>query len=133
MECKPIGRRTFLKSAGITVLAAAGAIDAPSSRAQNAVPNSAGTEPPNLKAPANAADCHIHIYDPRFQSTIPALPNATVQDYRLLQKRNGTSRVVIVTPRNYVTDNSVTVDAIARFAPHARGVAVLRPASRMRS
>ncbi len=30
------------------------------------VPNSAGTGRPRLKAPANAADCHMHIYDPRF-------------------------------------------------------------------
>ena len=34
---------------------------------QHKVPNSSGTEPPALKAPANAADCHIHI-------TIRALP-----------------------------------------------------------
>lgn len=81
-----------------------------------------------LKAPANAADCHIHIYDPRFQSSSPALPNATVEDYRLLQKRIGVTRVVIVTPRNYVTDNSVTLDAIRQLGiANARGVAVIRP------
>ena len=95
---------------------------------RQAVPNSSGTEPPRLKAPANAADCHIHIYDARFQSSAPALPNATVQDYRLLQKRIGVTRVVIVTPRNYVTDNSVTVDAIRQLGvANARGVAVIRP------
>ena len=81
-----------------------------------------------LKAPANAADCHIHIYDSRFQSSSPALPNATVEDYRLLQKRIGVTRVVIVTPRNYVTDNSVTLDAIRQLGiANARGVAVIRP------
>ena len=98
------------------------------SSTRQAVPNSSGTEPPRLKAPANAADCHIHIYDARFQSSAPALPNATVQDYRLLQKRIGVTRVVIVTPRNYVTDNSVTVDAIRQLGvANARGVAVIRP------
>jgi predicted TIM-barrel fold metal-dependent hydrolase len=51
-----------------------------------------------------------------------------VQDYRLLQKRIGLSRVVIVTPRNYVTDNSVTLDAIQQLGvDSARGVAVIRP------
>jgi len=81
-----------------------------------------------FKAPANAADCHIHIYDSRFQSSSPALPNATVEDYRLLQKRIGVTRVVIVTPRNYVTDNSVTLDAIRQLGiANARGVAVIRP------
>ena len=98
------------------------------SSTRQAVPNSSGTEPPRLKAPANAADCHIHIYDARFQSSAPALPNATVQDYRLLQKRIGVTRVVIVTPRNYVTDNSITVDAIRQLGvANARGVAVIRP------
>ena len=98
------------------------------SHAQQAVPNSSGTAPPKLKAPANAADCHIHIYDARFKSADPALPGSTVADYRLLQQRIGVTRVVIVTPRNYVTDNSVTVDAIRQLGiANARGVAVLRP------
>lgn len=39
--------------------------------ARHVVPNSAGTEAPTLKAPANATDCHMHIYDPRF----PEPPN----------------------------------------------------------
>jgi predicted TIM-barrel fold metal-dependent hydrolase len=96
--------------------------------AEPAVPNSSGAAPPGLKAPANAADCHIHIYDARFQSSTPAVANATVQDYRLLQQRIGLTRVVIVTPRNYGTDNSVTVDAIKQLGiANARGVAVIRP------
>jgi D-galactarolactone isomerase len=46
----------------------------------------------------------------------------------LLQKRIGTSRVVIVTPRNYATDNAVTADAIAQLGiANARGVAVVHP------
>src|ERR1700704_4693849 len=127
MTRKILERRTFLKTAGITALAATGVIRAHESRAQQAVPNPSGTEPPKTKAPANAADCHIHIYDARFQSAIAALPGAMVQDYRLLQKRTDTSRVVIVTPRNYVVDNAVTVDAIKQFGANARGVAVIRP------
>ena len=95
--------------------------------ALQAVPNSSGTEPPRLKAPAYSADCHIHIYDPRFQPPVAKPSNATVQDYRLLQRRIGVSRVVIVTPRNYATDNSVTLDAIRQLGPNARGVAVIRP------
>lgn len=98
------------------------------SNAPRAVPNSTGTAPPKLKAPANTADCHIHIYDPRFEPPVARPANATVQDYRLLQQRVGFTRVVIVTPRNYVTDNSVTLDAIRQLGiANARGVAVLRP------
>ncbi len=93
------------------------------------VPNSTGAEPPKLAAPDNAADCHIHIYDPRFTrpGERPGPANATVPDYRLLQTRIGVSRVVIVQPRNYGTDNSATVDAISQLGGKARGVGVLRP------
>jgi len=99
--------------------------------AQGEVPNSAGTDLPRLKAPANACDCHMHIYDPaRFRMVpSPRVPpaDAAVPQYRLLQKRIGTTGVVIVTPRNYGTENQVTVDAIVQLGPNARGVAVLHP------
>ncbi len=95
------------------------------------MPNTTGTAPAKTKAPANAADCHMHIYDPRFAETNPRPgrnpKNATVSDYRLLQKRTGTTRVVVVTPRNYATDNRVTVDALAQLGGNGRGVAVVRP------
>jgi len=101
---------------------------APNGGTQQAVPNSAGTAPPVLKAPANAADCHIHIYDPRFPPRLAKPSNGTARDYRLLQKRLGVTRVVIVTPRCYVTDNRCTVDAIRQLGvDNARGVAVIRP------
>ena len=125
------GRRDFVKGAGLAVLAAAGIAGTHEARAQVTVSNSTGTESPKLKAPADAADCHMHIYDPaRF--AMPPSPrvaptNAAVDQYRLLQKRIGTTRVVIVTPRNYATQNDVTVDAIAQLGPNARGVAVLHP------
>jgi predicted TIM-barrel fold metal-dependent hydrolase len=45
----------------------------------------------------------------------------------LLQKRIGTTRVVVVTPRNYATENAVTLDALAQLGPNARGVAVVHP------
>ncbi len=94
-----------------------------------AVPNSTGTAPPVLVAPAKAADCHIHIYDARYPSTGRIVERSTVADYRLLQKRIGVERVVIVTPRCYGTDNTVTTDAIRELGiDSARGVAVLRPA-----
>jgi D-galactarolactone isomerase len=128
MSAHPIGRRTFLTAASAAALAAGG-LDA--GHAQQAVPNSTGTEPAKLKAPPNAADCHMHIYDPRFAETNPRPglnpKNATVTDYRLLQKRTGTTRVVVVTPRNYATDNRVTVDALAQLGANGRGVAVVHP------
>jgi predicted TIM-barrel fold metal-dependent hydrolase len=105
-----------------------------SAQAQHNVPNSTGSEAPKLKAPANACDCHMHIYDgDRFPPARPGpqsrmQSNATVADYRLLQKRNGTTRTVIVTPAAYVTDNRVTLDGIQQLgAANTRGVAVVHP------
>ena len=94
-------------------------------------PNSLGTAPPRLQAPPNACDCHMHVYDadrfppPRPRSRMTA--NALVADYRLFQQRIGTSRVVVVTPAAYHTDNEVTLDAIAQIGSQARGVAVAHP------
>jgi len=93
-----------------------------------AVPNSTGTAPPKLMAPPKTADCHIHIYDSRYPSSSPAIAGSTVADYRRLQKRIGFERVVIVTPRCYATDNTVTIDAIRELGiDNARGVGVLLP------
>jgi hypothetical protein len=95
------------------------------------VPNSAGTAQPKLSAPPNACDCHMHIYDggrfppPRPESRMQ--PNACVPDYRLFQQRIGIRRTVVVTPAAYITDNEVTLDAIAQLGPQARGVAVVHP------
>jgi D-galactarolactone isomerase len=124
-------RRTLIKGASMVAIAAAtSGFSVRMSEAQQA-PNSTGTEAAKLKAPANACDCHMHIYDPRFPESNPRPglnpKNATVTDYRLLQKRTGTTRVVVVTPRNYATDNRVTVDALAQLGANSRGVAVLHP------
>jgi len=126
-----IARRTFIKSASAVAIAStAGDISVGVSQAQQ-VPNSSGSGPARLKAPAGACDCHHHIYDAaRFPPAQPGgtiIPDARVEEYRMLQKRTGTTRNIVVTPLAYVTDNRVTLDAIARLAPNARGVAVLRP------
>lgn len=99
------------------------------------IPNSSGTAPPKLKAPANACDCHHHIYDPARFALPPSLPTksppapqqSTVSDYRLLQQCIGTTRNVIVQPRHYGTDNAVTLDALKQFGVNSRGVAVVHP------
>lgn len=107
-----IARRAFLQGAGLAALSAA--IGQPG-HAQVAVPNSSGTERPKLKAAPLACDCHHHVYDPaRFAPLQPGtVANARVPEYRLLQRRIGTTRNVVVTPRPYATDNRVTLDAIA--------------------
>lgn len=94
------------------------------------IPNTSGVSSPTISVPPNACDSHMHIYDPKFPQAADAAAlqaAASVDEYRLLQKRLGTTRTVVVTPRNYFTDNRVTLDAIARLGPaHTRGIAVLR-------
>lgn len=130
-----IDRRTMLKgAAGAAALFVAGAAtgtgtaQARPSRDQ-VVPFSAGSTPPRYRAPAFAADCHIHIFDPdRFPYPNPTStppPKATVADYRLLRAKLRTTRTVVVTPSNYATDNRCTLDAIAQLGSNARGIAVI--------
>lgn len=95
------------------------------------VPNSAGTSLPRFRPPADACDCHLHIYDARFPMAWPSLravTDASVREYRLLQQRLGTTRAVVIQPAAYGTDNRVTLDAVAELGPErARGVAVAHP------
>ncbi|HEY4296876.1 MAG TPA: amidohydrolase family protein [Paraburkholderia sp.] len=84
-----------------------------------------------LTAPPGACDSHIHIYERRFladQRSDEFVHAASVAEYRHVQLQTGTQRTVVVTPRIYGTDNSVTLDAIQQLGPErTRGVAVLRP------
>ena len=95
------------------------------------IANSAGTQRPALIAPAGASDCHIHVYDPRYPLERPdarPVENAGVDQYRLLQRRLGTTNVVVVQPAAHGTDNRVTVDAVRELGcGHAIGIAVVRP------
>ena len=116
-------RRTIL--AMIAASAAGAAIS--SARAQQ-VPWSTGTEAAKVKAPQNATDCHHHIYSSRFKvdpnSTLRP-GDASVADYRLLQKRIGTSRNVIVQPSTYGVYNDGLIEALGECGPTARSVAVV--------
>src|SRR3954471_15266459 len=120
-------RRKVLQGLAAATLGAR-VLDIVPAYAQHQVPWSAGTEAPKLKAPANACDCHMHIYDSRF----PIAPSATLKpadaktdDYKLLQKRIGTTRNVVVQPSTYGTDNACTLDGMAKIGPTSRGVAVV--------
>lgn len=81
-----------------------------------------------MKAPVNATDSHHHIYDPRFPMDKRAALQpgaATVADYRLLQRRIGTTRSVVVQPSSYGVDNRCLMDALRQFGDAARGIAVV--------
>lgn len=93
------------------------------------VPNSAGSSAPALTAPRFCCDSHHHIYDARF----PVSPHwrggrpdgATAADYRLLQRKLGIARHVVVQPSTYGSDNRCLLDALHQFGADARGIAVI--------
>jgi predicted TIM-barrel fold metal-dependent hydrolase len=86
--------------------------------------------PVNFSVPADACDCHTHIFgDPRrfpFATGRTYTPeSASVAEMRSLHRALRTERVVIVQPSVYGTDNSCTLDAIRQLGPNARGIAVI--------
>ncbi|MCX7780100.1 MAG: amidohydrolase family protein [Negativicutes bacterium] len=133
MNEKVISRRTFLKRAGLTMVALSGICipvgSAAADSIEQPVPYSTGTERPRIKVPPNATDCHHHIYDSRFPIDAKSAlrhPDATVADYRLLQKRLGTTRNVIVQPSTYGVDNSGLIESLDQFGLETtRGIAVV--------
>ena len=81
-----------------------------------------------FKPPQGSCDCHIHINDPRFAYVAGADLHpapATVEDYRALQRSLGLTRVVVVQPSSYGTDNRCLVAALGELGADARGVAVV--------
>ena len=117
-----VSRRSLLAGGALALAGLRGAT-------AQAVPNSAGTKPPRLQAPALACDSHHHIYDARF----PASPHwrggrpdgATVADYRLLMAKLGIRRHVVVQPSTYGSDNRCLLDALVQFGQEARGIVVI--------
>jgi predicted TIM-barrel fold metal-dependent hydrolase len=73
----------------------------------------------------------MHVYDgARFPPSRPGArmqQHARVAEYRLFQRRIGTSRTVVVQPAAYGTDNAITLDAVAQLGSQARGIAVVHP------
>lgn len=81
--------------------------------------------------PAGATDCHFHLYDAAYPAAPGASlqpPDASVADFRALQRRLGTSRGVLVQPSTYGTDNRLHLAALAELgADRFRMVAVVPP------
>ncbi len=91
-------------------------------------PFSAGDAAAGLTLPAGACDCHLHVYDARVPAAPGATllpPDASVDDYRRVQARMGTTRAVLVTPSTYGTDNTPMLAGLTQLGTDGRGVAVL--------
>src|SRR5512143_2509010 len=93
-----------------------------------AFPFSAGTAAAGLTLPAGSCDCHLHVYDsahPAVPGAALTPPDASVAEYRAVQRRMGTTRAVLVTPSTYGTDNSVMLAGLAQLEDSGRGIAVI--------
>jgi predicted TIM-barrel fold metal-dependent hydrolase len=87
---------------------------------------------PVAKVPKGATDSHVHVFDPvRFpyseaRDYTPGV--ATLQDLESFRARLGTSRLVLVQPSVYGTDNRCLIDALRRLTPQvARAIAAIDP------
>src|ERR1700693_5399393 len=75
--------------------------------------------PVDFDVPAGACDCHTHIFgDPRIfpltTGRVYTPETASISEMRALHRKLRTTRVVIVQPSIYGSDNSCTLDAIKR-------------------
>ncbi len=87
---------------------------------------------PQYKPPAGAVDAHCHVFGPMaqfpFSPKAKYLPEDAGPDKLFaLRDHLGFSRNVIVQASCHGTDNSATLDAIAKSDGKARGVAVVDP------
>ena len=81
---------------------------------------------PRYRVPANSCDTHFHVFEPGY----PAVPNpqytfpdATIDAYLRVADWLGVSRMVLVQPTYYGTDNSLLLDTMHKIGPRCRGVA----------
>jgi len=88
------------------------------------------TKTPSFMPPPNACDAHCHVFGPAAKfpfaegrSYTP--PDSPFEALQKLQKILGFERAVIVQATCHGTDNSSTLDAIARSGGRYRGVAIV--------
>ena len=85
---------------------------------------------PTFAVPAGACDCHMHVfgaaerYPPAAHRVYTPGP-APLSAWRGIAARLGLSRVVLVQPSAYGTDNRAMVDALGAMGSNGRGIAVI--------
>lgn len=90
--------------------------------------------PLQFTLPSGSCDSHLHVVGPferypvRIKSIFTSPPEATLSDYSATLGTTGITRLVVVQPSFYATDNSCTLDAVASHGPNARAVVIADPA-----
>jgi predicted TIM-barrel fold metal-dependent hydrolase len=88
------------------------------------------TKKPGFTPPPNACDAHCHVFGPAAvfpfaEGRTYTPPDSPFEALQALQKVLGLQRAVIVQATCHGTDNSATLDAIARSGGRYRGVAIV--------
>src|ERR1700761_291297 len=120
-------RRGFL-----TGIAASGL--ARSVRLGTSLGNRHSITPVQFDVPERACDCHVHVFGdasrfPFAASRTYTPESASAAELLAVHRALHISRVVIVQPSVYGTDNSCTLDAMKQYGSGARGIAVLPTAT----
>ncbi|MGZ0230393.1 MAG: amidohydrolase family protein [Acidimicrobiales bacterium] len=78
--------------------------------------------------PRGACDAHMHFYDDSYPISPAALlrpPDATPEQYAVVQTQLGLDRAVVVQPTTYGLDNRCQLAGMATLGGRARGVVVV--------
>ena len=86
--------------------------------------------PVQFDVPERACDCHVHVFGdasrfPFAASRTYTPESAPATELLAVHRALHISRVVMVQPTVYGTDNSCILDAMKQYGPGARGIAVL--------
>jgi len=85
---------------------------------------------PALALPANAADCHCHVFGPREKypwaaNRLYTPPAVYLDDYLAMLRATGFERGVLVQTGLYGTDNRFLTDALKMHPQRLRGIALI--------
>ena len=88
----------------------------------------------SFRVPPGACDCHVHVFGTLAEFPFTPQrgytpPPASADELSSLLQQLKLSRVVIVQPSVYGSDNSCTLDGMRRLGERARGVAVIDDAT----
>lgn len=87
---------------------------------------------PAQPLPADAADCHCHVFGPYDRFPLAAtrsysVPDAPLAAHEAMKRDVGLARTVFVQASGYDTDNRCLVAALRALGPQGRGIAVVDP------
>jgi 2-pyrone-4,6-dicarboxylate lactonase len=87
---------------------------------------------PAQPLPANAADCHCHVFGPYDHFPLAATRSYNVAEaplavHEAMKRDVGLERTVLVQASGYDTDNRSMVAALRELGPRGRGIAVVAP------